>query len=271
MQIMRGMGSIFTTPNKQSSSNPNITPLNQRAVDSGHIVTHIPATISNTWNTNGKFIAMVIDDILSPEECKSWIQDTENIGYGEALVNIGGGMQRKITEVRNSKRCIVDTPDRAHELWNRVRSFLPLSAADERKVPFELNERFRFLKYDAGEYFAPHMDGNYRRERNDTRFGDVSYLTLQVYLNEGFEGGSTRFFSADNQDKYYDVVPKTGSVLIFTHRVLHSGEVLVRGRKYALRTDVMFTDKDSERAPGATAIAAAAADGEPTCSGDGVK
>lgn len=39
--------------------------------------------------------------------------------------------------------------------------------------------RLRFLRYDKGEYFAPHFDGQYRREN-----GERSYITVQVYLNE---------------------------------------------------------------------------------------
>lgn len=33
----------------------------------------------------------------------------------------------------------------------------------------------------------------------------------------------------------------TGSVLVFQHNIFHEGSVLVKGRKYAMRTDVMFT------------------------------
>lgn len=41
-------------------------------------------------------------------------------------------------------------------------------------------------------------------------------------------------------------MPKTGSVLIFDHPMLHSGEVLVKGRKYAMRSDIMFTKRSKE-------------------------
>jgi hypothetical protein len=44
-----------------------------------------------------------------------------------------------------------------------------------------------------------------------------------------------------NGASFVDVVPKTGSVLLFQHPLLHSGETVVRGRKYALRTDVMYS------------------------------
>ena len=40
-----------------------------------------------------------------------------------------------------------------------------------------------------------------------------------------------------------DVVPRAGSVLLFEHRLYHEGSLLVSGTKYAIRTDVMYTNK----------------------------
>eukprot|EP00700_Malawimonas_jakobiformis_P003801 EC726717.1.p4 GENE.EC726717.1~~EC726717.1.p4 ORF type:complete len:84 (+),score=21.85 EC726717.1:437-688(+) len=71
----------------------------------------------------------------------------------------------------------------------------------------------------------------------EDRIGERSYVTVQIYLNEGFEGGSTRFLEGTP----YDCVPKTGSVLIFQHDLFHEGEALVRGRKYTIRTDAMYS------------------------------
>ncbi len=39
--------------------------------------------------------------------------------------------------------------------------------------------RLRFLRYDPGEYFKPHMDGSYEREN-----GERSLITVHLYLNE---------------------------------------------------------------------------------------
>jgi hypothetical protein len=43
----------------------------------------------------------------------------------------------------------------------------------------------------------------------------------------------------------YDVIPKTGSVLLFQHDMYHEGSILVKGNKYAIRTDVMYTEKEN--------------------------
>jgi hypothetical protein len=40
--------------------------------------------------------AIMIHNILTAEECRDWIQQTENKGYDAALVNIGGGRQQLV-------------------------------------------------------------------------------------------------------------------------------------------------------------------------------
>mmetsp|Transcript_83768 Transcript_83768/g.236610 ORF Transcript_83768/g.236610 Transcript_83768/m.236610 type:complete len:422 (-) Transcript_83768:169-1434(-) len=109
-----------------------------------------------------------------------------------------------------------------------------------------LNERLRFLRYDGGTYFAPHFDGQYIRGEDGERQGERSYVTFQLYLNDGFEGGATRFMNGYDESIGIDVVPRTGSVLLFEHAMLHEGSMLVSGRKYALRTDIMYSLKKGQ-------------------------
>ena len=53
-------------------------------------------------------------------------------------------------------------------------------------------------------------------------------------------GGATRFYSY-RDDKYFDFPPKLGSCIIFQHRNLtHSGEDVIQGTKYTIRTDIMY-------------------------------
>ena len=61
----------------------------------------------------------------------------------------------------------------------------------------------------------------------------VGLLTFMVYLNDEFEGGETTI-------EKLDVQPEKGLALLFFHHVRHKGQPVVRGRKYVLRTDVMY-------------------------------
>ena len=65
-------------------------------------------------------------------------------------------------------------------------------------------------------------------------------MTLQIYLgDDGVEGGATRI--SGRKDRYLDILPKKGRVLIFQQRrIWHSGEEVVQGIKYTLRSDFMF-------------------------------
>ena len=57
-----------------------------------------------------------------------------------------------------------------------------------------------------------------------------------IYLNEGMEGGATKFHGLK-------VKPKTGMALIFAHKIGHEGEVITNGVKYVLRSDIMYRRK----------------------------
>lgn len=221
-----------------------LTRLNNRRFDaSACTVTHVPEHYCHHVRKDQRQLAFVIENVLSPEECAQWIEDTENLGYEPALVNVGNGRQSLISDVRKSSRYIVDDEERAKELWERVKGFLPPDLRFGGFVPRELNERLRFLRYDPGDYFVSHFDGSYRHPSGHPKAGDRSYLTLQLYLNEGFEGGTTRLFADSRETDYFDVVPKTGSVFIFEHVMNHAGELLIQGRKYTVRTDIMFTNR----------------------------
>jgi 2OG-Fe(II) oxygenase superfamily len=88
-------------------------------------------------------------------------------------------------------------------------------------------------------------NGNqHSREYDNHDKTQKSKITVQIYLNDGFVGGETAFSTSPNPE-YKDkrrvaYVPKTGSALIFEHMIFHEGCLLVEGRKYALRSDIMY-------------------------------
>ena len=64
------------------------------------------------------YLAFVVDDVFTKDECEEWIAETEAKGYEEALLNAGGEQQISAPHIRNSKRCIVDSHDKAAMLWS---------------------------------------------------------------------------------------------------------------------------------------------------------
>ena len=211
--------------------------------------------------------AVVLDDVFTPNECKDLIAAAEastTHGWERAMVNIGGGHQKMIEDVRNCGRIIWDSPEVVDEVWKRIEHLPEVQQIVRlQNVPkiFGLgpqrrgevwkftrpNERMRFLKYVGGEYFRPHCDGTYETPDRKER----SYFTMHLYLNDGGPdselGGGATTFHAYNMVGRIDVVPKAGRVLLFQHRdLLHSGDDVVKGTKYTMRTDLMYTLESSE-------------------------
>ncbi|KAH6627088.1 hypothetical protein B0J18DRAFT_426461 [Chaetomium sp. MPI-SDFR-AT-0129] len=113
-----------------------------------------------------------------------------------------------------------------------------------------VNERMRFLRYGKGGFFRPHCDSPYRDNQDPSR-RIVTMFTIHLYLNDSkaevpgadLVGGATTFFSNDEKRRL-DVHPKAGRVLIFQHRrLLHSGDDVLAGTKYTMRTDIMYEFK----------------------------
>lgn len=92
------------------------------------------------------------------------------------------------------------------------------------------------MRYGPGQFFRDHIDS-----RLDLPDGRMSRVTIQIYLgDDGLEGGATRIREEFGKN-YLDVEAKKGRVLIFQQRgICHSGEDVVKGYKYAVRSDFMF-------------------------------
>ena len=179
----------------------------------------------------------VIRDFLTPEECDAHIAQSEAIGYGDAPITTARGFVM-MKHIRNNDRVMVDSLSLAETLMERVRTFLP-----ERFGVWELcglNERFRYYRYEVGQTFKTHYDGAFQRNNRE-----ASFLTFMIYLNDDFEGGGTTFYH-DARTPHLNVVPIRGTALVFEHHQLHEGAMVLSGRKYVLRSDVMYRISDEE-------------------------
>jgi len=199
-------------------------------------------------------LAFTCKNLLSNEESAHLIKLSETeIGYSKANTRFYMG--------RDNWRAERVSPAFAQTIFKRIRDELPEYWYDQRKNGERtkwkivgLNEFFRFYRYDPGNYFQPHRDGVYKRHytsyrdplnpeppnsKMNERAGERSFITFIVYLNEDFEGGATTFYNKGVTDPV-PCVPETGKALVFQHDILHEGSKLLKGQKYAFRTDVMY-------------------------------
>ncbi|TEB25746.1 hypothetical protein FA13DRAFT_1765755 [Coprinellus micaceus] len=215
-----------------------------------------PPTVQREYE--GSYVK-VIDDVFTAEECASLIALAESDAeWKQAAVHYGleAHQQYVNTEYRNSERILRFDHEAAELIYQRllphVQELVELKPEDPWRYVVSpaqsnraqegvwrlvgLNERLSYLRYGAGNYFRGHCDG--QLELPD---GRKSRVTVQVYLgNDDVEGGATRFWD-QKQKNWYDVDPKKGRVLIFQQRGLwHSGEDVIKGTKFTLRSDLLF-------------------------------
>jgi predicted 2-oxoglutarate/Fe(II)-dependent dioxygenase YbiX len=177
----------------------------------------------------------VVPEFYSSEECDASITRAESLGFDEApITTMAGPVMAK--EIRDNTRVMHDDFDLARDVYARILPFLPQKIGGRK--PKELNERWRWYRYEPGERFKPHYDGTFQRNALEW-----SELTLMIYLNDDFAGGETKFYQRTGELRV-SVTPVKGTALVFVHRKLHEGAIVLRGKKYVLRTDVMYTSAE---------------------------
>jgi hypothetical protein len=173
-----------------------------------------------------------LQNILTPQECEDICEIAEATGFAAASLYTDGTGREHFSENRKSSRCILDSHMFAERLWRRLGPFMPATWGSATCVG--LNERLRILRYDPGDEFKPHSDGSYSAPG-----GAISKITVLLYLNAGYEGGFTHFLHEDGTT-WVPIEPHVGSAAVQDQALVHGVPPLIRGRKYAIRTEVMY-------------------------------
>lgn len=168
-----------------------------------------------------------IQNLWSPAKCKAFIQRTEKEGFEKALVNTATGPV-EMEDFRNNDRLFWEDEELAEQIWEELEEFVPTDLGEYQAIG--LNELFRFYRYDVGQQFDWHYDAPYQRNLNEQ-----SFYTFMIYLNDDFVGGATAF-------ENFEIAPQTGAGLIFFQELEHAGMPIISGKKYVLRTDIMYSN-----------------------------
>lgn len=169
-----------------------------------------------------------LEEILSAEDCKKWITRIIDAGPEPAPINTPRGTAI-VDQIRNNRRVIFDNQEWANELFEPIKNDVPKEIHGMNLCG--INERFRCYQYLPGQRFAPHSDGAFFRNEIEQ-----SFYTYMIYLNDDFEGGETTFLV----NPEIVIKPKTGCGLFFQHPIIHEGVEVTKGKKYVLRTDLMY-------------------------------
>ncbi len=196
--------------------------------------------------------------ILSKAECARLIDLTEALGY---LKDAAVSLPRSVRHNHNVTWVVDDlTSDiiwqRCQPLMNDDRDFF------SGKKALGINARFRFYRYQPGDYFKPHTDGAWpgskvidRKLLSNAYPDRWSQLSFLLFLSEDYEGGNTQFFVENydpsqpagnhHQTKTVNIRTAAGAALCFPHGMhpllcLHGSEEIISGTKYIIRSDILY-------------------------------
>ena len=166
--------------------------------------------------------------LYSPSECEKLIAVAESAGFGFTCYP---------KDYRGNLRLVTNDPALAERTWQRLKSTVPATLLHD-GVTWEavgLNPHWRLSKYYSGDQFCQHLDTCFTA--SDTL---RSFYTVNVYLNDAFSDGRTRFWGRVT----LRVQPRPGLALVFAQPAFrfytHDGEMVRDGIKYLIRSDVMY-------------------------------
>lgn len=196
---------------------------------------------------------VVIDKFFPHAVCNDLIRSIE--GSPVLRLETTPLVKRKGYAVRVNDRCATTDFAATQLLWDYLRQVLlqDLGYEDEDasriRATFEsakfLNPQLRMYRYRRGHHFGKHYDESVvcplgagaRAQTGTTRW------TLLIYLTGGdeFAGGGTIFHGAQRQP--LNIHPTKGMALLHKHGadcLMHEAELVTRGEKWVLRSDVVF-------------------------------
>lgn len=175
--------------------------------------------------------ALLIPNVLSPEQCRALIARWENEGHDEGKVHsiVDGVEVERVHETLKKRR--------DHRLKDdTIRK--PLLAQLGRRLAPELDKAFSFRNFrfdrlliacyeaERGDFFRRHRD-NQSPETASRRFA----LTLNLNSDE-YEGGELIFPEYGN----HRYKPPAGGAILFSCSLLHEALPVKSGRRFALLT-----------------------------------
>lgn len=173
--------------------------------------------------------ALTVPNVYTNIECENLITILQQ---QPAVVNQEKEVAILEKNNQNSYRFIINNPNLAEELFDRLKPDLP--TIYQGKTLLGLNTRFQFLKYQPDQYFKQHLEECYTSDPSQR------LLIVILYLNNVEAGGETILYDNKIEEPYSKIICKSGKVLVFDHDWFYQDMAVIRGIKYCVRTDVMY-------------------------------
>jgi prolyl 4-hydroxylase len=157
---------------------------------------------------------ITIHDFLTKSECK---------GILEILNKYNFYVAHQFNNGRHNSEMFIEDEQLMGLLISKIRAL----KINNSKQVIEYHKPFEFYRYDNGDYILPHQDSSLCFDS-----GNYSNFTAIIYLNDDYQGGFTFFNETKRQIK-----PKTGTLLLFKHHLLHEAKVVTSGTKFIYRSN----------------------------------
>eukprot|EP01060_Flectonema_neradi_P011803 TRINITY_DN1878_c13_g1_i1.p1 TRINITY_DN1878_c13_g1~~TRINITY_DN1878_c13_g1_i1.p1 ORF type:complete len:243 (+),score=38.69 TRINITY_DN1878_c13_g1_i1:53-781(+) len=177
----------------------------------------------------------VVRGFLTPAECSQLIKAAESAGLNPA--SKADLNPRKGEALLDRWNLTFSDPVLSDRLFKRLQPLLP---PFEGRNAISFSSKLRYYRYDKSQQFEQHVDVCVRED------GYQSEYTLLIYLNGigqiDLIGGETVFYSTKKK-VLLSFPPEQGALLLHAHGkrcLMHKGDVVKKGSKYVLRTDVLY-------------------------------
>ena len=176
------------------------------------------------------FDVLVLNDFLDAQLREMFLAQLRIAGAEPATVygsSAGAAVQPRVRSVRR-----VEVSPELHELVRR--RFLEHMPEIARHFDVSLDscEPPQFLRYQPGDFFVAHQDGNTPLLRDDSQLRRVSIV---VFLNTGYDGGVlTLHGSYPDYNVRHPVTGEPGTLVAFRSETTHEVTPVTHGQRYTI-------------------------------------
>jgi SM-20-related protein len=180
-----------------------------------------------------------VEEFFEPELVDALVAELD-ASSGSASTVLGARPEGVVHGARKSTRVAV-SPETSERVWQELMSFKP-AFEEHFGVKLSACEKPQFLRYDVGDYFVAHQDGNTPAVHDESRFRRVSIV---IFLSEKSEtpaegtygGGELVFHGPYTGPPQREAAgAQRGSLVAFRSETTHEVLPVTHGVRYTVAT-----------------------------------
>jgi SM-20-related protein len=164
---------------------------------------------------------------LDAETCAKLLAEVNSSPATQAPVYIEG-TEGVIHETVRKTTSLHPSDETFSEMWNRLFQQKPL-LEDHFGESLADCERPQFLRYEKGDFFVRHQDGN--THQLDFDHLRIRRISIVVFLNDSFNGGALKFHDGATT---FDLLGETGLLVAFRADLFHEVVPITSGERFTM-------------------------------------